>query len=262
MNRQALMEQLEQAKAFVEQAGYRCAYLAVYGSQNYGLSLDTPEYQSDVDVKCAVFPTLAELAREQSVQPVTLDWRGGQIEIKDVRRIIEPALRVNPSYLEILMTPYFLAPCEAFVRVREQAEELVSRNPDVFMRACQGMGLAKMKNLCHPFPAAMAKIEKYGYDGKQAHHMYRTLLVMRAFAKTGRFVLDAPEEEKPLLLALKRNEFPLETAQAWTQQWAGEMDDLCAGLKAKNTDGELEKKIREMVYRAVEVDVAAQIKGC
>ena len=31
----------------------------------------------------------------------------------------------------------------------------------------------KKKALCHPYPSLIDKIEKYGYDGKQLHHIIR-----------------------------------------------------------------------------------------
>ena len=33
--------------------------------------------------------------------------------------------------------------------------------------------MEKRKALCHPYPSLIEKIEKYGYDGKQLHHIIR-----------------------------------------------------------------------------------------
>ena len=136
---------LREAQGELEARGYRCAYLAIYGSQNYGLALDTPAYRSDVDVKCAVLPGLAQLAREESVPPVTIDWRGGQIEVKDARRFVEIAARMNPAYLETLLTPHALCIGPAFEAVRAQVQPLLARDPAGFLQACLGMGTAEGK---------------------------------------------------------------------------------------------------------------------
>ena len=251
-----LTERLREAQVFVESEGYVPAYLAIYGSQNYGLSLDTADYRSDVDVKCAVIPSLAQLVREEIVPPTVLEWQGGQIEIKDARRFAQVAMRQNPSYLETLITPHYLAPCAAFEQVRALVPQLLARDPAGFLQACRGMGMVKQKNLCHPFPAAMEKISRWGYDGKQAHHMYRLLLIMRRFAQDGRYELSAPEEEYDFLIALKRNEIPLERALEMTRAWAQEMDAICdcAHAKRGNT-AELERQAKGIVCRAVEAHI-------
>ena len=36
-----------------------------------------------------------------------------------------------------------------------------------------GMALEKQKALCHPYPATKDKIDKYGFDSKQYHHIER-----------------------------------------------------------------------------------------
>ena len=248
-----LVRCLREAQAFVEERGLCCAYLAVYGSQNYGLALDEPGYRSDVDIKCAVLPGLSLLAREESVPAQTLDWRGGQIEIKDARRFAQIVLRLNPAYLETLITPYALTLSPAFEMMRAQAQPLVSCDPAGFLRACLGMGRQKVKDLCHPFPAALEKINRFGYDGKQAHHLYRLLLVMRAFEETGRYVLTPPETERELLLALKKNELPLDRVRPLTQQWLADMEAVCARQSARRRGPAApERLIRQAVYEAVE----------
>jgi len=81
----------------------------------------------------------------------------------------------------------------------------------------------KAKQMRHPYPAAAEKIEKYGYDGKQTHHMYRLLLMLRAFMESGQFCLAVPQEEKPLLTDLKLNRIALDEAESMITVWRKEM---------------------------------------
>ena len=254
-----LTERLREAQAYVEKQGYTLAYAAIYGSQNYGLSLDTPEYRSDVDIKCAVLPSLSLLAREETVPSQVLDVAGGQIEVKDARRFVQVAMRQNPSYLETLMTPHYLAPCAAFEQVRALVPALLESDPAGFLKACRGMGMEKRKNLCHPYPAAMEKIQRWAYDGKQAHHMYRLLLIMRRFALDGQYVLQAPQEEYDFLIALKRNDIPLARALEYTQAWAQEMDEICQSIREhKGAAARIEKQAKELVFEAIEAHIRCQ----
>ena len=75
-----------------------------------------------------------------------------------------------------------------------------ARRGMLFAKACYGMFLEKEKAMCHPYPTTVHKIEKWGYDGKQVHHMYRLLLMLRDFEKTGTMVLHPPEQEVQFLL--------------------------------------------------------------
>ena len=257
----ALMDRLFAAKSYVESLGYTPAYLAIYGSQNYGLSLDEPDYRSDVDIKCAALPSLSQLAAEESVAPAVLEWEGGQIEIKDVRRFAEVAARLNPSYLETLMTPHYLAPSRQFDKIRALAALLPGQDAQGFLLACKGTALQKKKNLCHPVPAAMEKIRRFGYDGKQAHHMYRLLLIMRAFEKTGRYELIAPGAEYEWLIALKKNEIPLEDALSLTEDWAQEMEAICARCTQKAQGAKASaREMKQLACLAIEEQIRMEFE--
>ena len=193
--------------------------------------------------------------------PVTLDWRGGQIDVKDARRFVEVAMRMNPTYLETLVTPHALALCPAFETVRAQVQPLLERDPAGFLQACCGMGRQKVKALCHPYPAAMEKLRRFVYDGKQAHHLYRLLLVMRAFEETGRYVLTAPEAERDFLLALKKNELPLEQAQALTADWLAQMEAICARQGGRSRGaGEPGRRMKHAVCEAIEARVREEAR--
>ena len=107
----------------------------------------------------------------------------------------------------------------------------------------------------------MEKLRRYGYDGKQAHHLYRLLLVMRAFEETGRYVLMAPESEREFLLALKKNELPLDQAQALTADWLAQMEAICARQGGRSRGaGEPGKRMKRAVCEAIEAHVREEAR--
>ena len=54
------------------------------------------------------------------------------------------------------------------------ARELIGRYNDFASLNCMvGTAMEKQKALCHPYPATMDKIERFGYDPKQLHHILR-----------------------------------------------------------------------------------------
>jgi len=56
---------LNRAAEYVRSLGYFPAYISLYGSQNYGLSLEEEGYASDYDFKCVVLPSFREIVDEK-----------------------------------------------------------------------------------------------------------------------------------------------------------------------------------------------------
>ena len=57
--------------------------------------------------------------------------------------------------------------------LRNHAEEIAVLNPYRAIKCMKGMAFEKYNALCHPYPAKIDIINKYGYDGKQLHHLLR-----------------------------------------------------------------------------------------
>lgn len=247
---------LQRAAEHVRGLGYFPAYISLYGSQNYGLSLDGEGYVSDYDFKCVVLPSLREITEERDYASLTVDFEGGQIDIKDIRLFTRLIARMNPAYLEGLLTAHALVlpGGEAVAAMRALTPALFAERGAAFARVCAKLFEEKAKRLCHPSPAQAENIARYGYDLKQAHHMYRLLVTLRDFERTGGMQLAAPEEERPLLLDLKRGRYALETVLRQAQAWRAEIHALAARLEAaygketKTAAKQLEKLRRAAVY--------------
>lgn len=209
------------AAEYVRDLGYFPAYISLYGSQNYGLSLEDADY----DFKCIVLPSLREIANEENYASRTVDFEGGQIDIKDIRLFARLIEKMNPAYLECLMTENHLVlqDGEYVEAMRLLLPALFRAHGAVFARVCAKLFEEKGKRLCHNSPAQEEKIARYGYDLKQAHHMYRLLVTLRVFERTGEMQLVPPEEEKALLLELKRGTYCLEEIMEMTQTWHAEI---------------------------------------
>lgn len=172
---------LKQKQILESEHGLMVAFIAIYGSDNYGLSLHNDEYQSDVDMKAVIVPTLDDLVRNSKPISKTLNTEWGQVDVKDIRVYFETLLKANPAYVETLFTKYcYIDPTftEEFNQIIRMKEDLVKVLQAQFIRAIYGMMAEKEKALCHPYPSIAHKIEKWGYDGKQAHHVYRLWIMM------------------------------------------------------------------------------------
>lgn len=182
MNR--LMEALTKQKELLERQGYKVAYICIYGSQNYGLELDSDEYQSDIDMKAIIVSTLDDLVENSKPISTTIETEWGQCDLKDIRPYFQTLLKANPAYIETLFTDYYIVDDnfkEEFDQIFKLRENLVHTLRLQFIRAMYGMMCEKEKALCHPYPTIAHKIEKYGYDGKQAHHILRLWIMMEDY---------------------------------------------------------------------------------
>lgn len=236
--------------------GYTPVYISLYGSQNYGLAVSNASYQSDYDYKCIVLPSLPDLVEERKPASVTLDMKDGQIDIKDIRVFADVVIRMNPAYLECLAAEntLILPGGEAMREIRVLLPALMAQRGGVFARVCCGLFEEKAKQMYHPYPAAAEKIKAYGYDGKQVHHMYRLLLMLRIFEREGVFQLRVPEEEKEMLTDLKLNRIRLGDAERLIAGWREEIIRLREGIARQYAAGgdeaaqEIRRLARRMVY--------------
>lgn len=156
---------------------YDVVYLALQGSQNYGLDVYDKDYKSDVDTKAIILPSFEDIVynRQPVSKTIVLD-NNEHIDVKDIRVMFENFKKQNVNFLEILFTEFYILNEEYsgyIYSLRDSAEQIARLNINQALRCMAGMSKEKLKALKHPYPATMNKIEKYGYDPKQLHHILR-----------------------------------------------------------------------------------------
>lgn len=217
-----LMKALSSQKKLLESQGYSVAYICIYGSQNYGLELNNEEYQSDIDMKAIIVPTLDDLVRNSKPISTTIDTKWGQCDLKDIRPYFQTLLKANPAYVETLYTDYYIVDDKfknEFYNIFKLKDDLVKTLSAQFIRAMYGMMCEKEKALCHPYPTIAHKIEKYGYDGKQAHHILRLWIMMNDYFKKGKNLSECsyPSRSVNTLMDLKLNKFSLDEVKTYVE---------------------------------------------
>lgn len=228
-------KRLRAAARYAYELGGFPIYISLHGSQNYGLAVHTDDYQSDYDFKCIVLPSLWDLVEGRKPVSLTVETDEGQIDIKDIRVFCDALERMNPAYLESLATEHhlILSGGEEMEQIRTLLPRLMAQQAARFAQACAGLFEDKAKRMCHDSPAAHERIVLHGYDGKQPHHMYRLLLLLQAFEKTGTMLLEAPQEERELLMQLKLNEIPLDSVRKMIPEWRAKLCAARAGIEEK-----------------------------
>lgn len=143
------------------------------GSQNYNLDYEG----SDIDSKLIVLPSFEDFVLNRKPYSYThLMENDEHVDVKDIRLMFECFRKQNINFVEILFTKYrILNPkYEKLFAPMLEAREKIGRYNDFASLSCMvGTALEKQKALCHPYPATIDKINRFGFDPKQLHHILR-----------------------------------------------------------------------------------------
>ena len=208
-----LYEHYEEAKTYFPED--KIVGIFLQGSQNYGLDLPT----SDVDTKLIVVPTFQDIAlNKKPVSTTHVRTNDEHIDFKDIRLYIETFRKQNLNFLEILFTDYFIVNplyAEQWNRLVEARESIARMNQYRAVKSMKGIALEKYHAMEHPYPTKLDLIDKYGYDGKQVHHLIRVDDYLTRYI-AGESYKDCLRPSANLvehMLKYKRHEIPIETAR-------------------------------------------------
>jgi len=172
-----IMRDLQYKYDYLVEHGYKVLALFLQGSQNYNLDIYDEDYMSDIDAKAIVLPSLRDIVLNRAPVSTTIVLPNNEhIEVKDIRIMKNMFVKQNISYIELLYTKYYIAndyfkyDVEKLINMRD---DISSINKNQFLRCIKGMSMEKYKALEHPYPTLIDKIEKFGYDPKQLHHIVR-----------------------------------------------------------------------------------------
>ena len=242
--KEAISARVKEHYDYLIAAGYDVVFTALQGSQNYGLDEYSDEYQSDVDTKSIILPSLDDFIRaKQPISAVEIMDNNEHAEVKDIRVMFEMFKKENISYIELLYSDYivFNPKYEALIKpIFERRDEIATADTAQFLRCIAGMAYEKDKALCHPYPGIIEKIEKYGYDGKQLSHCRRLYYFMQDFA-----------EGKPIAACYKPSDDRKEILMNHKKQLAGAGTPMSVDM-AVYFSKTLVEKIKELKDKLIE----------
>lgn len=205
---------------YIESLGYEIIGIFLQGSQNYNLDIYEKDYTSDIDTKCIVLPTLDNLIKGNQMTSTKYDFEGEQIDVKDIRVMMEMWKKQNQSYLEILFTDYKIInpKYKSYLKeILDMKNDIVQLNPPQLARCIKGMSGEKVVALEHEYPATVEKIKKFGYDPKQLASIVRlTHLIENLFDKNMNFkdaILYTDDDLRNYMLNIKKGKIKLEEAR-------------------------------------------------
>lgn len=213
--------------------GYEVLFIALQGSQNYGMDIYTEEYKSDIDCMAIVIPSLEDfVGNKQAVSTTIVLDNNEHINIKDIRVYFEILYKQNPQFLELLFTEYKIVNGKYKMLLEplfKNAEKIASYNLLKLYNGISGMAKEKHKALEHPYPTIIDKIEKYGYDGKQLHHiirLYQFIINLTGGLSFKQSLTYFIPEIKEMCMKAKLNKYSLEEARELAQKYADEIHNI------------------------------------
>lgn len=210
-------------------------FTALQGSQNYGLD----DAESDVDTKTLVIPKVQDLILNKSRVSTTLlvEPTIEHADVKDMREMFNCFAKQNINFLEILFTPYVdVNPIltEHYIELYRHREDIAHLNSYQGLRAMVGHLMEKYHAFEHPYPSIVDKIEKYGYDPKQLHHLIRFKEFLIRFFEDGDSYEDCLTPKNPQeLIAIKRGSIPYHEAKILREEGKLWADEFLAKWRAK-----------------------------
>ena len=214
MTDKEIMNRVQEHYSTAESLGYEVVGVFLHGSQNYEL-----EYKgSDIDCKAVVLPKFNDFVLNNKMISTTHVLENNEhIDLKDIRLMFDCFKKQNINFVEILFTKYKIInpKYESFWKRLVDSNELIARYNNYSSVTCMsGMTLEKYKALEHPYPATMDKIEQYGYDGKQLHHLLRLKEFIQRFANGEKYADCLISKSRDYLINVKCNkEYNLDEAR-------------------------------------------------
>lgn len=164
----------------LQKKGYNVIFIALYGAQNYNLKRP----KSDYDYKAVVVPSLRDIVFNS--KPVSLVEEmpfNGQVDVKDIRLIVDQWKKGSSNFVELLYSDWFwvnpdYSPMFWFILNRDA---IAHANEESALKAIVGQIKEKFNALDHPYPVQVEEVEKYGYASKQLSHEMRLLAMLSRF---------------------------------------------------------------------------------
>lgn len=207
-----IMKRVKEHYDYLQQKGYEIVFLALQGSQNYGLDVYDEEYMSDVDTKAIILPSFEDFVynRRPESETIVLD-NNEHIDVKDVRPMFKNYKKQNINFIETLFSRYTITNSKYVDLVDlllKNREEIAHLNYNQALKCMSGMSMEKLKALKHPYPATKEKIDKFGYDPKQLNHILRINDFIKKYTQGKTYAECLTPDNKEWLIQVKKGILP------------------------------------------------------
>lgn len=207
------MNRLQEHYNEIKNMGYEIVGVFLQGSQNYELDYEN----SDIDSKAIILPKFEDFVLNRNpISTTHIMSNNEHIDLKDIRLMFECFKKQNINFVEILFTRFKIinSKYKSFIQKLFDNNELIARyNNYASVNCIAGTSLEKYKALEHPYPSIKDKIEKYGYDPKQLHHIIRLNEFIKRYLAGEKYADCLVSKNKQYLIEVKKGLHTLEEAR-------------------------------------------------
>lgn len=221
-----VQKRIQEHYDIVSDMGYEIIGVFLQGSQNYNLDYEN----SDIDSKAVLLPKFNDFVLNKSPISTThvLD-NNEHVDLKDIRLMFDCFKKQNINFVEILFTKYkVLNPkyADLFQPLLDSNESVARYNNYAAVNCISGMSMEKYKAMEHPYPTIIDKIEKYGFDSKQLHHIIRLREFIERFISGEKYADCLISKQREYLINVKRNIHTLDEAREIAKRLTNEIHDI------------------------------------
>ena len=233
------------------------------GSGNYGLDYEG----SDVDTKCVLTPSLRELAESKTVSTTYVRENDEHIDFKDIRVMLETFKKSNLNFLEILYTKYYIInPIyeKEWNKLIQARDSVVSMNLPSLIKSMKGIASEKYHALEHRYPSRIEWLDKFGYDPKQLHHLFRIKEFMHRWINGESFERCLISVEPEWLVDVKKGKYNLEDARRYGKGSMDFIQEMYEGyLKTcdNTVDESIYKLFEDMSYAIIKTGIEKEFEN-
>jgi predicted nucleotidyltransferase len=208
-----IMQRLQENYQTVKNMGYEIVGIFLQGSQNYELDYEN----SDIDCKAILLPTFNDFVlNNKPVSTTHVLENNEHIDLKDIRLMFDCFKKQNINFVEILFTKYKIINPEYAELIQplfDNNENIARYNDYASLNCISGTTMEKYKALEHPYPTIVDKINKFGYDPKQLHHIIRLNEFMKRYIAGEKYSEILVSKDKEYLIDVKKGIHTLEEAR-------------------------------------------------
>jgi predicted nucleotidyltransferase len=228
------MTRLQEHYNEVQNMGYEIVGVFLQGSQNYELAYEN----SDIDSKAILLPKFNDFVLNHSAISTTHIMANDEhIDFKDIRLMFDCFRKQNINFVEILFTKYKIVNSKYATIIQklfDSNEKIARYNNYASVNCICGTSLEKYKALEHPYPTIVDKIEKYGYDPKQLHHIIRLNEFMKRYVAGEKYAECLISKNKEYLIEVKKGIHTLEEARELAKTLCDETYQIKTQYMANN----------------------------
>lgn len=249
-------ERIKEHYDIVISKGYEVVGVFLQGSQNYDLAYEN----SDIDSKAILLPSFDDFVlRNNPTSTTSVLENNEHIDLKDIRLMFDCFKKQNINFVEILFTKYkVLNPKyeQVFNRLLDFKERIARYNNYAAVNCIAGMSMEKLKALEHPYPTIIDKIEKYGYDPKQLHHILRLNEFIKRFVNGVTYEDCLESQNREYLIDVKKGIHDLDSARQIAELFNKETGDIKKRYMkdvALSVDYEAEKILNKVLVDIIKI---------